>query len=239
MKKVFLICSILIVTIASFGQTIENEEKNLNKLIFSRSKTPEEITSLVKEWREFLADYGTFPILPYNEESNEVEYTFIKSYELSKEVIMNRILEWSALSFGSIDGVLHYKNIESGKIILKGIFSITYQQDFENIWGTKREETTQRNCYQTYSFTIKNNKMKVQISDIRYEYTTGGYMLTNSYIPISTHKFFLTSLYPITNFEPIYWKGNLNILDETSKRINFSIEDLNKYIIDYQNDYSF
>lgn len=239
MKKLFLTISVFIFLGNTFCQTIQNEEKNINSIIQSKAKSQDAITALASDWKKFLIDYGTFPTLPYNTNNNEIEYIFIKSYELNKDIILNRILEWGALNFGSLDAVLHYKSIESGKLILKGRFPIVHREDFINFWGNKKETLDTKECVQTYTFTIKNNKLKIQISNISYEYSTSSYIINNTYYPAHNFNFDLSSLYPITNYDKSKWKENLNILEQTNNSINSLVSDLDTYIKDYVNDYSY
>jgi hypothetical protein len=237
MKKLLIILALLILTFSVYSQTKEKEEQNLNQMIQNKTKPIEEIRLLADKWKKFLIDYGSFPLLPYNTTNNEIEYTFVKNFELSKEIIVNRIMEWSALNFGSINSVMHYNNFESGKIILKGNFPLFYVKDYKNFWGTTKESINDKTCYQTYVFTVINNKLKVQITDIKYEYAY-FYTIGTTYTE-TTKKLPMASLYPITNFESIDWKENLNILGETNKKIGLLVDDLFKYINDYKADYIF
>jgi len=238
MKNLLLLILIL-ESLVCLSQTKQNEEQNINAIIKSKTISQEAITNLAADWRNFLIDYGTFPVLPYNEKNNEIEYTFINNYELNKEVIMNRILEWAALNFGALDAVLHYKNIESGKIILKGSFFIVHREDFINFWGNKKETLDTKECLQTYTFTVKNNKLKVQVNNISYDYTTSAYAVGSNYYPSRTIKFSMNTLYPITNYDKVKWKENLDILEQTGNRITRLTDNLDLYIKEYSNDYSF
>lgn len=240
MKNYYLTFILLISTILSFGQTIEREEEYLNKILADQSKSQEEIKILFDNWRAFNKEFGEFPKVPFNPKNDQIEYTFTKSYSnLTKEVIMDRILEWSAINFGALDAVLHYKDEASGKIILKGYFSITHKQDYNNFWGTKKEGTNTKDCYQTYVFTVKDNKMKVQVTNLKLEFTSGGYLMGNTFIPTNTEKFPLFVLYPITRFEPIEWKKNLDILKKVDESINTMIENMDFYIGSYSTDYTY
>ncbi len=237
--KSLLILILVLQSSICFSQTKQNEEQNINAIIQSKTLSQEAITALVSDWKSFLIDYGIFPELPYNKNNNEIEYTIIKSYEFNKDVIMNRILEWSALNFGSLDAVLHYKNEETGKIILKGSFPITHREDFINFWGNKKETLDTKECFQTYTFTIKNNKLKIQVTNISYEYRASAYTIGSNYYPSYTYKFGMNSLYPITSYEKVKWKENLNMLEQTGNSITYLVEKLDTYIKDYSSDYSF
>jgi len=229
----------LLITSISVCQTIEKEEDNWSRRLQEKERSPEEMRSLINEWFSIVESRGGYPKLPYNKETNELEYTYIKSYSLTKEVITNRILEWVAFSFGSLNAVLHYKEEKSGKIIIKGQFSIAYASDYINFWGTKKEETNSKNCFQTYIFTVKDNKLKIQITSIEIENVLSGYGSSSYYVPERRYKIPLRSLYPVSLFKQIDWKENLNILENVDKNLNLLVYDLDKYINDYTRDYSF
>ena len=129
--------------------------------------------------------------------------------------------------------------MESGKIILKGSFIVTHKKDVKNFFGTIKEKKSTKTCFHTYIFTIKNNKLKVEISDIEYEYKISSYIGSNMYVPIQDIRFTLHSLYPITNIESKYWKENLDMLKQTHMKIEWLINHLDYYIANYKEDYSF
>jgi hypothetical protein len=239
--KITIFFIFLLISISNtYCQSWEIEEQNINKIIQS-GKTQLEVQELVKDWRAFRAEYGEYPALPFNDK-NELEFTFIFDNQFNKEIIYNRILEWAAINFGALEAVLHYKNLESGKIILKGQFGITYSGDFMGggFWGNKIEErTSTSNCKQTYIFTIKDNKLKIQVVDVEVVYEFGGYMGVTAYIPSEKYDTPLSNYYPITRSNKLSWKSNLNKLDEVSKRIFSLASDLNMYISDFKNDYSY
>ena len=235
--RFFLGITITLIPCLLRSQTIAMEEQNLNRKI--KSMSSEKIVSLVNSWRTFLVDYGEFPKLPFDSSSNQINYSFVDNYSLSKSVIFNRVLEWGALSFGSLDAVLHYKDFESGKIIIKGYFSINYKEDYQNFWGKTKEQLNSKDVFQTYIFTIKDNKLKVQIEGIEVEFAISGYSNSNFYVPASKRKYPLDALYPITDQDPIRWKEHLNILKEINDHIAISHRNMKRYISGYQQDYAF
>jgi hypothetical protein len=222
------------------GQSWSAEEKNLSTIIQSGIKSQVEITDLVAQWRKFKEEYGTYPNLPFNE-NNIIEYTFIYENNLDKAIVYDRILEWASINFGSLSAVLHYENFESGKIILKGFFEVLYVGDFMGgFWGNKIvERTATAKARQTYVLTIKDNKLKVQIIDIDFVIKYGGYFSGTIYVPAEDISLSINSLYPISNSEKLYWKSNLNRLNEVNTRINDLSNSLNEYINYYYKDYDF
>lgn len=237
--KVGIIMTILFFPLIGLTQTREIEMKNItNKYILKENYSQERLKELGHKWNELLEIYGGYPKLPYDSVLDKMNYEFIYSFEsLNKETIFNRIMEWSAINFGSIRDVIKYSNLESGKIILKGSFDFIHDYDYNNFWGAEREGTTLKTCYYTYTFTISDNKVKFNVSQINYEYSiydfTGGYISTRKYVkPISV-------LYPITNYEVEEWKGCLDILFETNNSIRFIQLSVVSYIEDAVNDYNF
>ncbi|MDP3643404.1 MAG: DUF4468 domain-containing protein [Bacteroidota bacterium] len=238
--KNFLTILLLAITYSSFSQSWEFEEKLINQGIQRRSKTQLEIKEFVNDWMKFKAEYGDYPTLPFNDR-NEIEYTFINDYKLNKEIIFNRILEWAAINFGSLDAVLHYKNFESGKIILKGQFRIFYTVDYlGGFWGDQiKEKTSSSYCTQTYVFTIKDNKLKTQVVDIQVKVEDEGYWVSGVYYPPLTLNRHINYYYPISNFGKLNWKSHLNILEKIDLEILVQKSYLNIYIASYVDDYSF
>jgi hypothetical protein len=126
---------------------------------------------------------GGYPDLPYNENTNTIQFNQVLEFpNVDKETIYNRILEWSALTFGSINAVLHYENFETGKIILKGTFEIIYRLETKSFWGFEKEAITNSECSETYIFTLKENKVKIEITNLMYEYTVGQNISFYSFI---------------------------------------------------------
>ena len=86
-------------------------------------------------------------------------------------------------------------------------------------------------------FTIKDNKIKVNVIDLKYEFNYYAYSATGSFASTSSKD--VASLYPITKSKPLRWKSNLSILKNTDNSINSLINTLDSYIKNYENDYSF
>jgi len=223
-----------------FSQTIDIEKANLDKRYQSGGITQLEYQELGKNWREVIKSLGGYPDLPYDTISNEIEFEFIKTFpSLDKKTIYNRIMEYSALSFGSIDAVLHYSNLETGKIIIKGWFELIHMADIPNFWGEKKEVIKKEKCYFTYLYTIKDGKLKIQIVNLNYKYTVDGYISSSIYIPTRDEEFSIRTLYPITSADPMLWKARLDILKQTNIKIKSLTDRLTTYIINKDYDYGF
>jgi len=237
MKK--LIVSILFLSFSaySFSQTEEKEMEYLNTLLNKLSQN--EILELSKDWRLFL-EKNEYPKLPYNEQMGEIDYEFVYSYEnLSKQIIFNRIKEYASIIYGSLDAVLHYEDFNSGKIVLKGYFPFVIIDEAKNFWGNPKEVAKEIDCFYTVVYSIKENKLKVNYTNIEFETTFGGYYsIAGVYLPETKLKKSLSSLYPVTKGTKETWLGKINTMKQTTKSLdnhqrmfdNFiknSIEDMN------------
>ena len=247
MRKSLKDCSIIlllsILPILSFSQTAELEEESMFNRVQNGEITGLEYNELISEWKSLLMDVGGYPELPYIEESQKMDFTTIFSFEgLPKEVIYNRIIEWSAISFGAISEVLHYSNLETGKIILKGNFDFIYRDYVYNFWGVRKEgleSLEEAKSYQTWVFTIVDEGLKIETFNIRYSIVY--YQLTANYTSprrISESSNF-ESLYPITSTEPKLWKSRLSILKTTSNEFARIYESIKQYVSSYEGDYNF
>ena len=65
-----------------------------------------EYKDLAIAWRNLTDSIG-YPEVPYDSVSRKVEYIFEKALEgVPRETIVNRVLEWAAVTFGSTDALL-------------------------------------------------------------------------------------------------------------------------------------
>ncbi len=249
-KKIILIQTLFIIfALTVFSQTEKIETQYLQKKFENKEITQLEYQQIARDWHKLLNDLGGYPKLPYNENTSMIEFNILKSYPgINKEILFNRIIEWSAINFGSLSSVLHYKNFETGKIILKGSFDLSYKKDIKSysFFGEEKEKETVSsiNCYQTYIFTIKENKVKIEVKFLNYKYTTGGYTLSTMYVPESEHEISIHSLYPIASGKNSFyglfgWKGRLSILNQTNEEINTLVNRVDNYIKNFESDYKF
>ncbi len=228
------ICS----SIFCYAQTAETEKKYLSDKYQRGLISLEEYRKLAKNWKDVLSSLGGYPELPYNKQTREIEYYFTFSFQqIDKEIIYNRIIEWAVINFGSIKSVLHYSDLETGKIILKGYFNVMVKKDYIAFWGKNKESIDEKKCYQTYVFTLIDNRLKIEIINLEYKYTFIGYTIGSIYIPSKTINQSIHDLYPITGNDAINWKSNLDMLKQTDIKINLLVENLTKYINNYKADY--
>jgi hypothetical protein len=238
MRTLILIFLTASIPYFSFSQTYDAEIENVSKRFEKGEITQQEYRDLALEWKELIKEFDGYPSLPYDKERRMIQYEFIQNFsDLNKKNVYNRILEWAAINFGSLDAVLHYKDYESGKIILKGIVPIYQIIDIPSLFNTQ-EKLLETNCHQTYIFTLKNNKLKLQIQNIGYEQKYYNYSQTSSG-SLYTTDYRIHDLYPITDFPTEEWKNKLSQLVSTDEKIRNLKTNLFNYIKAYKKDYEF
>jgi hypothetical protein len=233
---IFSLILVLNVTLSVSAQTLDLESANLQQKFMSGEWTPEKYQDKAADFRKLLKDMGGYPELGYNTETDNIEYEYILEVSPDKELIYNRINEWAAINFGSLDYVLHYSNLTTGKIILKGHFDVNYREDFNFFWTTF-ESINRKTCYQTYVFTIVNQKVKVNISNVRFDFTSLVY--GPSGINTDNKSISVGEMYPITNSPSKSWKSNLDMLYQTKRYLSSFAERIQIYINNSEGDYEF
>lgn len=237
--RIIIFISLVILSNILFSQTEQLEKESMSKRFSNGEFSAETYKIYASEWRKMITEIGGYPELPFNETIEQIKFEIIQITEQSKKVNYNRILEWTAINFGALSSVLHYKDFESGKIIAKGWFDVTHKNEYKNFWGKSKVGIKTTKCYQTYIFTIKENTVKVEIIDVRYKFKKYGYYSSNVYIPNRTFEVSIHEIYPITNFESNEWKEKLDLLNQTYINIKKLTENLNIYLKEYSDDYSF
>tara|TARA_B100000780_G_C20947567_1_gene377980 strand:- start:25 stop:714 length:690 start_codon:yes stop_codon:yes gene_type:complete len=226
LKLLFLI----LLPIPALAQTLDLESMNLQRKFMSGEWDQEKYLRKASDFRALLKDMGGYPELDYNLETSQIEYKYILEVSPDKDVIFRRINEWAAMKFGSLDAVMHYSDLLSGKIILKGNFDVNFRADFKFFW-TKYESIKRKTCYQTYVFTIVDQRVKVEINKVRYEISLGYENMTSE---IS-----INEVYPITNSPSISWKSNLDMLYQTKNHLSRFAGSVQSYINNFEEDYEF
>ena len=243
-KSYFKTLSVLVILILnstnSICQTGAIEKANIARKFESGEIDVMQYRAIVEKWRNLLSSFGGYPELPYNGITKMIEFSFVKEYpSIDKKTIYNRIIEWSVINFGSLNTVLYYENFETGKIIIKGSIDIKYMAEFSNFWGIEMELIEPCECSETIVLTVKDNKVKIEILNLSYEFTTGGCCITGSYVPTTKTYRSIHSLYPVTEGPSTTWKVKLSLLVETADNINLLIALLDLYIKNHVEDYNF
>jgi hypothetical protein len=84
---------------------------------------------------------------------------------LTKQTLYSNCLSWFAVSFKSANSVIQMKDLETGKIIGKGILNSKVTAMGINQTG---------NTYVTITISLRNGKYKYEFNDIRWEYANSG-----------------------------------------------------------------
>lgn len=242
MKKIFILpflCALFAADVN--GQTPSIEKENLARRFRQEAISPEEYREAAREWNRIMEELGGYPSLPYQEQSGSLEFEYLSAYNLDKAIIFERILQWATINFTSSQAMPPYQNLETGKIILKGSLSVTHKKDIFS--GPKMDKITEatenKTCYLTYIFTLNENRLRIQVINIDYEYTRPGYYSFDTYVPEQTTYYSIHSRYPITSTETRQWKANLDLLGQTSHQISLLVKELETYIANYASDYEF
>ena len=115
---------------------------------------------------------------------------------------------------------------------MKGSFKIVHLKDIKSPWfGDMKESTASRNCYQTWIFTITDNKLKFKVSSIEFEFISWA---SSTPLRRSIHEF-----YPITDGDGEEWKERIDILYQTKTKIESNVLSLDYYIKSAKADYDF
>jgi len=233
-RQSFSLILILTVTASAFPQTLTLEYDTMMNKFLAKEYTQLEFKELVYAWKE-LVDSMDYPMVPYDSVSKKVEYEFIHGLEgIPRETIVNRVSEWAAVTFGSTNALLTHQG-NGSRIILNGSIEVLFP-DMMVVWKNSWKgyvETEQINssfCYFTLVFTIRDGKMKTQVTNLTYQYT--------DFVKDQTITKTLNSCFPISSHEKKEWKALISLVKETTTSLNTMMGLLIDYIRDYENDYS-
>jgi len=214
-------------------QTVEIEKDNLMQKYLAGEMTQLEFRDVAVSWRE-LTDAVEYPVSPYDSIHNKVVYTYFHTLDgIPRGIIVNRVSEWAAVTFGNTGGLLTRQE-DAVRFIINGSIEVFFPDLFlvwKNGW-TGYAETELLNssiCVFTMVFTIRESRLKCQIMNIKYEYTD---YLNN----LSVNKT-LDSCFPITSNEQDEWKAIMNLVNETRKGMEVMNDQLVSYIQNYDHDY--
>jgi len=233
------ILSLIILFTASFGmpvvsQTLEKEYEYMMNQYLDGELSQVEFRDISFAWRDLIDSVG-YPPVPYDSINKKVEYAFISQLDgISREIIVNRVSEWSAVSFGSTNALITHQG-NASRLIINGSIEVLFPDLFKvykNAWRGYVETEMQNSsiCYFTIVFTIRDGKMKSQVMNLFYDYTDQFSALTISKT--------LDSFFPISSNEQKKWKPIITLVNVTSFNLASMIELLNGYIGAYESDYN-
>jgi hypothetical protein len=240
MKEYLIVIWFLFISIVLSGQTLELEKQYLNDLIQSGKINQDEAKKIGTSWHNMLNELGGYPELPYNPKTEQIEFIHIDTFtDISKRIIFDRVKEWIAINYGSINEVLHYENFNTGKIIVKGSTKYYIDDIVNNFWGDPKSVVRSLLQYHTCIYTIVDNKLKSEFTNLEYESESGGYANVNYYVPVSKINYSIWQLYPVTISEEETWISRLSTLKMTNERIDFLGKSIKEYIESSSIDYDF
>jgi len=233
-KQNLIILFLLATVIPGFSQTLELEYESMMDRFLAEEFTQLEFKDVSFAWRDLIDSTG-YPDVPYDSVAKKVEYGFISTFEgVARDIILNRVSEWAAVTFGSTDGLLTHQGSNS-RLILNGSIEIFFPDMFlvwKNSWRgyVETEQLNSSYCYFTMVFTIQDGRMKSQIVNISYEYT--------DHVSDRTISRTLDSCFPVSKNEKDEWKATITLVKETRESLKAMIGLLEDYIRDYENDYA-
>jgi hypothetical protein len=236
MKKLYSITFLLYVTIGipGFSQTLKLEYDSMMNRYLAREFTQLEFKELSFAWRD-LMDSIAYPEVPYDSLTKKVEYEFVNELEgISRDIIVNRVSEWAALTFGSMDGLLTHQG-NASRLIINGSLELLFPDKglvWKNSWRGYVEKELQNSsiAYFTMVFTIQDGKMKSRVMNIQYEYT--------DFVSERTVNRTLHSCFPISSNGKDEWKAIIGLVNETRSSLEIMNNLLLAYVEDYENDYN-
>lgn len=236
MKKNILSLIILFTSsslMPALSQILEKEYEYMMNQYLAGELSQEEFRDMSFAWRDLIDSVG-YPPVPYDTVSKKVEYEFISLLDgISREIIVNRVSEWSAVSFGSTNALLTHQG-NASRLIINGSIEILFPDLFmvyKNAWRGYVETELQNSsiCYFTIVFTIGEGKMKSRVLNLAYEYT--------NHVSDRTVSRTLDSFFPVSSNGQDEWKAIISLVNETSLDLAAMINMLNGYIRAYESDY--
>jgi len=227
MKNSYLIQITLILVFcfsSLHAQTIVSEKLYVDSMLMSNKLDTYEKDDLRKKWSIFSAEYSQINI-PMNKLTGEIDFMDkIRIDSLDKKTIFQRCEQWMIMNYFQI----FYSNLEAGKLM--GTASATVSHKSEKIsFGEKSYFPVSTTAEFTIILTIKDNRLKYEIVDIKHNIDTEGE-------PTSTLKSFL----PLISHNRSYWYLYLSFVEELQKKLMIdSKRSLVGYIEGFKTDYDF
>jgi hypothetical protein len=200
----------------------------LSKQYLKGDFTIDKYQKLAKTWRDAIASVNGYPILPYKSDIQDIKYEYYFTFDsLDKNIIYNRILEFMSLKYANLASVIDYQDYDLGKIIIKARNPI-------------KAHRSNRLYYLTnYRFTLIENRMKLEISQLSFDYEYNSYTMgeTTFYNYLINEP--VRKYYPITKNDSEYWQEYMQILKATKDDIESTAAKIEAFIQDINEDYNF
>ena len=225
---------VISISLPAFPQTQALEKEAMMQRFQNKKLTQLEYKDLVFAWRD-LMDSINYPNVPFDSVSKKVEYEYLHDLEgIPRETIVNRVSEWTAVTFGSTDGLLTQQD-NSSRLILNGSIEVFFPDlgmVWKNSWAgyVKKELQNSSICYFMLVVTMQDDRMKTRVVNINYQYSDP---IGDQLVDVALNSFF-----PISSKDKDEWKAIITLINETKKSLDIMTTLLVDYIKDYENDYS-
>jgi len=218
---------LLLITFGSHisAQTIEIEKQYIDSILKLSINDGIKLDEIGKRWKSFRAEYN-YPILPVDTTSRELLFSEIIDLDsINKKTIFSRCEQWFVLTYFQV----LYSNEEAGKIIGSASTNIAHKYEIKSNGAKSLFSKTTKTNY-ALTLTIKDNKLKYELSDINY--IVPGVDVENNY-PVAT-------LFPVISKSSTEWYNNLAYL----RQLDFTLmseqkQSLIDYIKNYKQDFEF
>jgi len=238
MRNLFLILC-LTTYFHAYGQSLAHEYALLNEKLKSEDYSVEKVRDMNARLKE-MEKAGTYPVLQYDTASSDITYRYVMDFPgIPKSILYKRVKEWCALKYGDFETVLRYEDFETGKVIVKGYVEIPYEFTWAEMFGGAMMSANKTKCTHALVATVKDFKLKIELREVAYDIEYGGYMFGSTYYPKVSYTKSIQSFIPLVNVKLRDWKTTLTLLKNTDIQFRYMKNSLEKYLLDYLNDYKF
>jgi hypothetical protein len=229
MQKIILLIILIFPAFYIYSQSPDAERRSIDSLFKGGKLNTDQVALLRKKWNAVITKYR-YPELKVNTSTGEIDISEILTFSnFDKKILFQRSLQWIAINYGD----LTHNDLESGKIIANGLIDLTHFAEYQVGFGSREIRQIQTPTNYTLILTIKDNKIKYNITNITYTFTNFSETITEISFPI-------ISLFPIVAQDQMQWVKFITVLNATTDKFYFKLKNsLVDYINDADNDYKF
>lgn len=224
MKKIILGVILTLQIFSVYAQLQDADKQSLDSLFKTGRLNSDQVIQLQRKLNS--KDNYEFKV---NKSTGEIEISDILTLpNLDKKIIYHRCLEWIAINYGT----LIYNDLESGKIIATGLIEIDHYAGYQTGFGITRISQIQTPTNYTMILTIKDNKIRYNISNITYNFKNFSETIDEISYPIA-------ALYQNKTLDQ-NWIRFFTVLNSSSDMFYLGLKNsLVKYVKEVENDYNF
>jgi hypothetical protein len=229
MKRIILLIIMIVPAFHIYSQSLDVKIKSIDSLFKAGTLNGSQVNDLRKKCRNFIVSYK-YPELTVNKRTGEVEILDTLTFtNLDKKIIFQRCLQWIAINYGS----LVHNDLESGKIIANGLTDMTHFAEYPAGFTSREIRQIQTPTNYTLILTLKDNKIKYDITNINFIFTNFSETVDEISYPIS-------SLLLLSNQNQMQWVRFISVLNVSIDNFYIKLKNsLADYINDAENDYKF